>query len=111
MLQYMAETGKRLSELVNMIPRYYMVKRKIPLPSGLIFGIVERLKHRYAASHIDVTDGLKIFFDEQNAWVHVRPSNTEPILRVVSEAPDEASAQRLNDTILEEARLSRQPSV
>ncbi len=105
-LQYMAETGKRLSELVKMIPRYHMLKRKVPLPSDQIFGIVERLKHQYASSHIDVTDGLKIFFDEQNAWVHIRPSNTEPILRVVSEAPDLDTAQRLNDTILEEAKIN-----
>ena len=104
-LQYMAETGKRLSELVEMIPRYHMFKRKIPLPSDQIFGIVERLKHQYASSHIDVTDGLKIFFDKQNAWVHVRPSNTEPILRIVSEAPEQDTAQHLNDTILEEAKL------
>ncbi|PIE33322.1 phosphoglucosamine mutase [candidate division KSB3 bacterium] len=110
-LQYMAETGKRLSELVEIIPRYHMFKRKLPLPSDRIFGIVERLKHQYASSHIDVTDGLKIFFDEQNAWAHIRPSNTEPILRVVSEAPTPELAEQLNDTILNEAKLVRRSSL
>ena len=104
-LQYMAETGKSISELVATIPRYFMVKRKIPLSSDQIFGIVETLKRQYASAHIDVTDGLKILFDTQKAWVHIRRSNTEPILRVVSEATSQQEAEALNDRILEEAGL------
>ena len=106
-LQYMAQTGKTLSELVAEIPRYYMVKRKASLSSDQIFGLVENLKRQYigAGAHIDVTDGLKIFFDDQNAWAHVRPSNTEPILRVMSEAPTLASAEALNHRIFREAGL------
>ena len=106
-LQYMAETGKTVSELVEAIPRYFMVKRKIPLPSDQIFGIVDTLTQKYTDAHIDTTDGLKILLDEQQAWIHVRPSNTEPILRVVSEATSQEEAKKLNDNILKEAGLQR----
>lgn len=106
-LQCMAETGKTISELVEGIPRYFMVKRKIPLPSDRIFGIVDTLTQKYASAHIDTTDGLKILLDDQKAWIHVRPSNTEPILRVVSEAASQEDAKTLNDNILKEAGLQR----
>ncbi|MCP4396665.1 MAG: phosphoglucosamine mutase [bacterium] len=103
-LQYMAETGKTISELVGSIPRYFMVKKKVQLSSDQIFGILEQLKTQYASAHIDVTDGLKIFFDERKAWVHIRPSNTEPILRVMSEATSKHEAEELNDEVLTEIR-------
>lgn len=106
-LQCMAETGKTISELVGAIPRYFMVKRKVPLPSDHIFGIVDTLTQKYANAHIDTTDGLKILLDDQKAWIHVRPSNTEPILRVVSEATSQEAAKTLNDMILREAGLHR----
>ena len=104
-LQYMAETGKSLSELVAEIPRYVMVKRKISLTPDQILRIVDILTHRYASGHIDTTDGLKIFFDDQHAWIHIRPSNTEPIIRIISEAPTQHAAEVLNDRILAEAGL------
>ncbi len=105
-LQYMAETGHSISELVNTIPRYFMVKRKISLPSAQIFAIVETLKRQYAAAQIDVTDGLKILLDQQKAWLHIRPSNTEPILRVVSEATTQKEAEELNNKLLTQAGLN-----
>ena len=101
-LQYMAESGKTISELVNSIPRYFMVKQKVQLSSDQIFGIVEQLKAQYAAAHIDVTDGLKIFFNERKAWAHIRPSNTEPILRVMSEATSKQEAEEINEKLLRE---------
>jgi phosphomannomutase len=104
-LQHMAETGRSISELVKTIPRYFMLKRKISLSSDQIFGIVDRLKQQYASEHIDVTDGLKILLNDQKAWIHIRPSNTEPILRVVSEATSQEEAETLNDKILAEAGL------
>lgn len=110
-LQYMAESGKAISELVDAIPRYFMVKQKVQLTSDQIFGILEQLKARHAAGHVDMTDGLKIFFDDRNAWVHVRPSNTEPILRVMSEAASQQEAAGLNNGILAEIRqMMKAPS-
>jgi phosphomannomutase len=105
-LKFMAETGNSVSELVNNLPRYFMVKRKISLPSEKIFGIIDTLKQQYASAHIDVTDGLKILLDDRNAWIHVRPSNTEPILRIVSEATSREDAEALNEQIVKEAGLS-----
>jgi phosphomannomutase len=67
---------------------------------------VETLRHRYASAHIDTSDGLKVFFDDQYAWAHIRPSNTEPILRVVSEALEKSTAEALNERILAEAGLN-----
>ncbi|MBD3306910.1 phosphoglucosamine mutase, partial [candidate division KSB3 bacterium] len=108
-LQCMAETQRSISRLVHALPRYFMVKHKISLPSEQIFGIVDMLKQRYADRHIDVTDGLKILLDEQHAWVHIRPSNTEPILRIVSEAPNESAAVALSEQIAAEAGFPPQP--
>ncbi|GAK52994.1 phosphoglucosamine mutase [Candidatus Moduliflexus flocculans] len=104
-LQYMAQTGKTLSQLVAEIPRYYMVKKKAALSSDQIFGLMEKLKRQYSGAHIDVTDGIKIFFDDQHGWAHIRPSNTEPILRIMSEAPTLAVAEALNARIFKEAGL------
>jgi phosphomannomutase len=105
-LQYMAETGHALSELVAEIPRYVMVKRKIELTPDQILRIVDTLRQQYASNHIDTADGLKIFFDDQHAWVHIRPSNTEPILRIISEASTQQTAEELNNHILSEAGLN-----
>ncbi len=68
-LQYMAETEKSISALVEAIPRYFMVKRKVILSSDHIFGIVDTLTQKYAGTHIDTTDGLKILLDDQKAWI------------------------------------------
>jgi phosphomannomutase len=106
-LQLMAETGCSISALVDKFPRYFMVKRKVSLPSDKIFGIVDKLKRQYASAPIDHTDGLKILFDDRKAWIHIRPSNTEPILRVVSEATSQQEAEELNNKIIMEAGLHR----
>ncbi len=104
-LQDMAETGRTISQIVDTIPRYVMVKKKVALSSDQVFGILEKLKRQYATAQIDVTDGLKILFDERKAWVHIRPSNTEPILRIVSEAATLAEAEALNQQIFKDAGL------
>jgi phosphomannomutase len=104
-LQFMAETDRSISELVTTLPQYFIARKKITLPSDLIFGIVDKLKHQYASAHIDVTDGLKILLDDQKAWIHVRPSNTEPILRIVSEATSREEAEKLTNKLVTEAGL------
>jgi phosphomannomutase len=104
-LQFMAETDHPVSELVTTLPQYFMARKKITLPSDLIFGIVDKLKYQYASAHIDVTDGLKILLDDQKAWIHVRPSNTEPILRIVSEATSREEAENLTNKLVTETGL------
>ncbi|MDQ7040516.1 MAG: phosphoglucosamine mutase [Rhodothermus sp.] len=89
-LQHLANLEQSLSELVATLPRYAMVKHKLPLDHLEADQILQRLAERYAHARITTIDGLKI--DLEEGWVHLRKSNTEPILRIYAEArtPDEA---------------------
>jgi phosphomannomutase len=94
-----ARTGLSLSSLAAGRPSYAMIKRKAPLADrSAILPALERVTERYSGEKVDCQDGVRIDFADR--WVHVRASNTEPILRVIAEAPDQASAQTLADEIL-----------
>ena len=96
-LQAVAESGGTLADLANALPPVAMVKTKVAaedLPAG------DKLKavlQGLGAGEIDDRDGLK-WVGEQ-AWVHVRPSNTEPVVRIIAEAQDEAAAVELIETV------------
>ena len=95
-LQYMAETGKSLSELVAEIPSYAMIKTKFPCPAGVAEEVCSRTKQAFAdrpGVKFNDADGLRIDLDD--AWACVRASNTEPIMRIAAEAPDEQTANAL----------------
>jgi phosphomannomutase len=92
-LNLMAETGKKLSQLADELPRYHIVKEKYPAARERLAGLFEGLKRRWPEAKGDETDGLRL--DWADRWVQVRPSNTEPIVRVIAEAADEAAAQGL----------------
>jgi phosphomannomutase len=92
-LQLMAATGKSVSALVNEIPRYEIVKTKFECPRSDADRAVAALKKEFASEKIDVQDGIRIDWPESRAWIHARPSNTEPIMRVIAEAPDEKTAK------------------
>lgn len=101
-LQLMAagEPGgiRPLSALVAALPRYAMIKQKFEAQREQIAAAVERLAAGYAKRpdvRVNRADGVRI--DYESGWVHLRPSNTEPIVRVIAEAPDEPAAQRLID--------------
>ncbi|MFA5859137.1 MAG: phosphoglucosamine mutase [Elusimicrobiota bacterium] len=83
-LDYLASTGKKISELVAEMPQYQMYKTKIECSSDKIFSVMEKLKNEYRNADINLEDGLKINFEDY--WVHVRASNTEPIIRIMGEA-------------------------
>ncbi len=91
-LQHLANLEQSLSELVAALPRYAMVKHKLPLDRLDADQVLQRMTERYAHARITTIDGLKI--DLEEGWVHLRKSNTEPILRIYAEArtPDEAAA-------------------
>ncbi len=90
----LAVSGKKLSELNAEVPDYAMVKTKVGIEGKDLKVILEKLKSEFSnAAGFDEQDGLKIRFPDR--WVHVRPSGTEPILRVFAEAPDETTAQDL----------------
>jgi len=92
-LQFLAETGQSLSELGATYPEYHISKNKLPL-DGLDAGaLLAALAERYADARISTVDGVKIDFDE--GWVHLRTSNTEPIVRIYTEARTRAEADAL----------------
>jgi phosphomannomutase len=89
-LDLMAATGKKLSELVAEIPRYEIVKTKFECRREDAQRAVEAVKKAFASEKVDIQDGIRI--DWPDAWVHARASNTEPIMRIIAEAPTRAIA-------------------
>src|SRR6185436_19059096 len=92
-LQLMAERNKTISQLVAEIPRYEIIKSKFECKREDANRAVEALKEEFSREKTDIQDGLRI--DWEKSWVHARPSNTEPIMRIIAEAPtpDEALAR------------------
>jgi phosphomannomutase len=91
-LQLMAATGKSLSQLVNDIPRYEIVKTKFECKREDADRAVAAVKKEFASEKTDTQDGIRI--DWPNGWVHARPSNSEPIMLIIAEAPDRATAEQ-----------------
>ena len=102
-LSLMARRNASLADLVASIPTYAIEKRKTPLNTRSDASpALKRIADAYESdprARVDLQDGVRIDFDADRAWVHVRPSNTEPILRMIAEAPDAAAATRLLDQI------------
>ena len=94
-LEMMASTGQTLSALASQIPVYCIVKDKLPIADGLAQRAIVRLTDIFAGQRLDTQDGLRIDIEAEKRWVHVRPSNTEPILRIIAEARTQAAAQEL----------------
>ena len=95
-LQYMSETGKKLSELAADIPSYHLVKTKLPCPLEAAAEVISLARKEFAEdpdAKFNDADGLRI--DLAEGWVNVRASNTEPIMRIFAEAPQLAQAQAL----------------
>lgn len=93
-LQLMLETGKTIGELAAEIPTYQFVKTKVDCKKRVLAPVLERLANE-KADKVNASDGVKLDFAD--GWVHVRASNTEPIVRVYSEAKTLEQAQELND--------------
>lgn len=93
-LQHLMAFGGTISALYASLPQYEMVKDKVTLPAGVDPGsTVHQLAMRHQHERVDLLDGVKVMYDR--AWVHVRPSNTEPIVRIIAEAPNATQAQAL----------------
>jgi phosphomannomutase len=92
-LQLMAETGKTLSALAGELPRYHIVKDKLDRPKASLDSVYAALKAAFADAEADPQDGLRLSWKDR--WLHVRPSGTEPIVRVIAEAPTEKDARAL----------------
>jgi len=92
-LHLLTGSGKTVSELMAELPRFCMVKEKLTCPSNKIPDVLRMVKREYAEMPMDIRDGVKVMLP--NGWFHVRGSNTEPIVRVVAEAPTEAEARQV----------------
>ncbi|SDL22828.1 phosphoglucosamine mutase [Kriegella aquimaris] len=102
-LMLMAERGGTVRELRDSYPGYFMSKKKIQLTPGLdVDGILTAMADKYKNEDITTIDGVKIDFPEN--WVHLRKSNTEPIIRIYTEAKSQSEADNLADRIIEEIK-------
>jgi phosphomannomutase len=102
-LTHLAKTGMSVKALRGTYPNYFISKNKIELNDGVnVKHIFEQIKLKYAAQPINTEDGLRIDFD--NNWVHLRTSNTEPIIRIYSESGTEATANELAQKIMADIR-------
>jgi phosphomannomutase len=96
-LNLMAETGRKLSELVAELPVYHIVKDKYTVPREHLPQLYESLTRRWPDAAVNRLDGLRL--DWKDRWLHVRPSNTEPIVRVIAEAPKQSEAIQLRQAV------------
>ncbi|CAI8174480.1 MAG: Phosphoglucosamine mutase [Flavobacteriales bacterium UBA4585] len=99
-LTHLAKSGKTMSELRAGYPEYYMAKQKIELVPGLdVDGILASIAERYSNEELSTIDGVKITWSDR--WVHLRKSNTEPIVRIYTEAPSVDEATQLGQNFMD----------
>ncbi|PID95736.1 MAG: phosphoglucosamine mutase [Bacteroidetes bacterium] len=100
-LTYMVKKNKRVSEIKAAFPTYYMEKRKIELPENKdVDKLLDEVRQAHQHENITTIDGVKIDFD--NEWVHLRKSNTEPIIRVYAESTTKENVNQLADRFVQE---------
>jgi phosphomannomutase len=98
-LSFMARSGKKVSEIKSTYPSYTMSKNKVQLtPQTDVDRILSSIAEAYAGQNVNRVDGVKIDFPE--GWVHLRKSNTEPIIRVYTEGKDKTSADRMAGEVM-----------
>ena len=99
-LTHLAKSGKTMSELRAGYPEYYMAKQKVELVPGLdVDGILATIAERHSKEEVSTVDGVKIIWSDR--WVHLRKSNTEPIVRIYTEAPSVNEATELGQKFIE----------
>jgi phosphomannomutase len=93
LLQLLHEESRPLSEIVSELPRYVIVKDKLDRPNASLDTVYAALRTAFPDAAVDTQDGLRLSWPDR--WVHVRPSGTEPIVRVIAEAPSDGEANEL----------------
>ncbi len=100
-LTHLANTKKTAKQLRNSFPDYFISKNKIQLENGVdVKGIFEKIKAKYKNQPINIEDGLKIEFDKD--WVHLRTSNTEPIIRIYAESNFSTTADNIATRLMKD---------
>jgi phosphomannomutase len=103
-LTNLANKNMTVSELRATYPEYVIAKNKIELSDkALIDRILEEIKAIYAEEDVNTVDGVKISFEARKEWVHLRRSNTEPIIRIYAEAATKEAADALAQQIIDVA--------
>jgi len=92
-LQLLAEGEETLSQIVSRYPRYAIVKDKLDRPDVALDAVYDALRSSFPGAQVDTQDGLRLSWPD--SWVHIRPSGTEPIVRVIAEAPSADAARAL----------------
>jgi phosphomannomutase len=100
LVEYLARSGKKLSELRAELPDYFMIKYKIKASFKEARSILKRINQKFEVGDIQHLDGLRV--DYPDFWLHVRPSNTEPVVRIQVEGKTEESARQAFEQIMEE---------
>lgn len=98
-LHLLAESGKSVTELLESVPRYSIVKEKMACPSDRISAVLRMVRREFAEFQMDTRDGVKVILPD--GWLLVRGSNTEPIIRIVAEARSEPQARTMITTLLD----------
>ncbi len=104
-LTHLARLGKTASQLRASYPPYFISKNKIELTAEInVDNVLDAVKTKYSQERINTIDGVKIDFEERKEWVHLRKSNTEPIIRIYAESGDEARANALAAQLMADIR-------
>lgn len=102
-LTHLAKFDKPIGFLRNTYPNYHIAKKKVELTADLdVDGILDEIKDKYERYPINIEDGVKINFEKE--WVHLRKSNTEPIIRIYAESEFETTASNLADKIIRDIK-------
>ncbi len=108
-LTHLATSKKTIKQLRNTFPNYFISKNKITLTDGIdVNDIFEKIKEKYKNQPINTEDGLKIEFDKD--WVHLRTSNTEPIIRIYAESNFETTADNIAKRLMQDIQELGSPS-
>lgn len=103
LLNRLAQTGKSISELAAALPQYYRRLDKAPFTHGRLGGLIQDLQRDYSGARVDHSDGLKLTWDDH--WIHLRASNTEPVLRLAVEARTQGQLDEVYRELMQ--RLTR----
>jgi len=98
-LEIIAKRKKKISQLIQDLPKYHIVKEKIYCPSTKIHSVVNEVKKLYRNREVDSSDGIKV--EERNGWIQVRTSATEPMIRIISEDKSKEKAQQRAEEVMQ----------
>jgi phosphomannomutase len=102
-LSHLARTQKKASKLKKGYPQYFINKNKIELtPQIDVDQVLRGVQSKYKNEKINLTDGVRIDFEKEREWVHLRKSNTEPIVRIIAEAKTEERAAALANQLIKD---------